>query len=346
MSGPAAINSTSGALTSPNARVLATAASSSAPVSISSIGNLITIRLTRDNFLLWKTQVVPALHSHGLFGYVDGLEQPPSYTITTGAGADAKEEANPLFLQWYQRDQLVLIALLGSMTEDVLGQMTLMTTSAAVWAALHDMFSSQNKARLMQMRFRLSNLKKKDLTATEYFNKMKGFADAMASIGKPLGDDEILGYMLAGLGSEFEPLVASITAREEPISLGSFYAFLVSAELRMEQQASVGELHSSANSAACNSDGQRNGGRGGHGGQAGGQGGKADKAVAVARGVVAASTSSVRCAPSLAMMLCTAGTASTMPISLKTTVSVPATPCTPAASSIRAGTWTRAPPII
>ena len=126
----------------------------------------------------------------------------------------------------------------------------------------------------MQMRFQLSNLKKKDLTATEYFNKMKGFADAMASIGKPLGDDEILGYMLAGLGSEFEPLVASITAREEPISLGSFYAFLVSAELRMEQQASVGELHSSANSAACNSDDQRNGGRGGHGGQAGGQGGQ------------------------------------------------------------------------
>ena len=149
----------------------------------------------------------------------------------------------------------MLIALLGSMMEDVLGQMTLMTTSAAVWAALHDMFSSQNKARLMQMHLQLSNLKKKDFTATEYFNKMKGFADAMVSIGKPLGDDEILGYMLAGLGSEFERIVASITALEEPISLGSLYAFLANAELRMEQQASVGELHSSANSAARNSDG-------------------------------------------------------------------------------------------
>ena len=142
MSGPAAINSTSGALTSPNVGILTTAATSSAPVLVSSISNLITVHLTRDNFLLWKTQVVPALHSHELFGYVDGAVQPPSYTITTGTGADAKEEAKPLFLQWYQQDQLVLIALLGSMMEDVLGQMTLVTTSVAVWAALHDMFSS------------------------------------------------------------------------------------------------------------------------------------------------------------------------------------------------------------
>ena len=51
---------------------------------------------------------------------------------------------------------------------------------------------------------------------------MKWFADAMASIGKPLSDDEVLGYMLAGLGSEFEPLVASITTRDEPVSSAVF----------------------------------------------------------------------------------------------------------------------------
>jgi hypothetical protein len=37
------------------------------------------------------------------------------------------------------------------------------------------------------------------MTASEYFNWMKGFADAMASAGKPLSNEEILGYILAGL---------------------------------------------------------------------------------------------------------------------------------------------------
>lgn len=83
----------------------------------------------------------------------------------------------------------------------------------------------------MQLRYQLSNLKKKDLSVLEYYRKMKGFTNAMASIGNPLSDDEVLGYMLAGLGFEFEPLITSITTRDEPVSLISFYVFLLSGEL-------------------------------------------------------------------------------------------------------------------
>ncbi|XBH94356.1 hypothetical protein VPH35_085149 [Triticum aestivum] len=174
-------------------------------------------------------------------------EEAPPQTLTQGTGDAAVEVANPEFLSWYQKDQLDMIALLGSMTEDILGQMTQLTTSAQVWTTLHDLFASQNRARIMQLRYQLSNLKKNDLTASEYYRKMRGFADAMASIGKPLQDDEVLGYILAGLGPEFEPLVASITTRDDPISLSSFYAFFLGAELRLEQQASSDNIHPSAN---------------------------------------------------------------------------------------------------
>ncbi|XBI11140.1 hypothetical protein VPH35_138255 [Triticum aestivum] len=246
-SNAAPITNTSGALSTVNAGTLAAGSSSSAPISVTTLGNLITLRLTRDNFLLWKTQAVPALASNGLFGYVAGTEEAPPQTLIEGTGDVAVEVANPEFLRWFQKDQLVMIVLLGSMTEDILGQMTQLTTSAQVWTTLHELFASQNRARIMQLRYQLSNLKKKDLTASEYYRKMRGFADAMASIGKPLDDDEVLGYILAGLGPEFEALVASITARNDPISLSSFYAFFLSAELRLEQQASSGNIHPSAN---------------------------------------------------------------------------------------------------
>jgi hypothetical protein len=115
-------------------------------VSIHSIASLITIRLNRGNFLLWKTQAVPALHAAHLFGYVDGTIVAPSPTLTEGTGDAVRQVANPAFLRWYQQDQIVLIALLGSMSEDLVGQMTQLTTSAGVWASLHAMFSSQNRA--------------------------------------------------------------------------------------------------------------------------------------------------------------------------------------------------------
>ena len=127
----------------------AAGSSSSATVTISSIANLITIRLTRDNFLLWKTQAAPALRAAHLYGYVDGTIAAPPETITEGTGANATKETNPEFLQWYQQDQLMLIALLGSMTEDIAGQLTRITTSAGVWDALHAMFGLQNRARVM-----------------------------------------------------------------------------------------------------------------------------------------------------------------------------------------------------
>jgi hypothetical protein len=181
--------------------------------------------------------------------------------------------ANPEYLRWYQQDQLVLIALLGSMSEDIVGQFMQIYTAAGIWTALHSMFGSQNRARVMQLRYQLSNFKKNDLPAADYFNRMKGFADAMASAGKPLSDEEILGYVLAGLGPDYEPLVAAITSRDDPVSLNSFYAYFLSAELRLEQQASSGNIIHSGNAVET-----RHGG--GNGGQYGGQrqgGGQGDR---------------------------------------------------------------------
>lgn len=41
--------------------------------------------------------------------------------------------------------------------------------------------------------------------------------------------------MLTGLGLEYEPLVASIMARDERVSLASFYVYLLSVDLHLEQ---------------------------------------------------------------------------------------------------------------
>ena len=82
--------------------------------------NTITVRLDRNNFLLWKTQVIPNLIGSGRFGYIDGSLPAPPKTITTGTGADAKIDANPEYIAWQRIDQRILSVMLGSMTEDIL----------------------------------------------------------------------------------------------------------------------------------------------------------------------------------------------------------------------------------
>jgi hypothetical protein len=84
---------------------------------------MITVWLTRENFLLWKTQAEPALHAVNLFGYVDGKIQAPSTTITEGARDAAVVTVNPEFLKWFQQDQTMMIELLSSISEDIVGQM-------------------------------------------------------------------------------------------------------------------------------------------------------------------------------------------------------------------------------
>ncbi|XBI08049.1 hypothetical protein VPH35_135848 [Triticum aestivum] len=269
----ALINSTAGALTSAAAGSIASAPTISMP----SLAGLITVRLTRANFHLWKAQVVPNLSGAGLFGYLDGSFPRPPQTVIEGTGDAAHQVPNPAYTVWWMADQAVLGALLSSMTEEVLGQMTRVTSSAAAWTALCAMFAAQNRAAVHQLRTQLNQTKKTDMSVSEYFHKMTGYADAMAAVGDPLTDEQIIGHIQGGLGQEYDPLVASLTIFDGAISLTNFYAHLLSFEARQEQHAAAGgDFSSSVNNVvrhgggSSSRNGNRNGG-GAYGSRNGGQ---------------------------------------------------------------------------
>lgn len=123
------------------------------------------------------------------------------------------------------------------------------------------MFASQSRARVINTRMALATTSKGTSSATEYYTKMKGLADEMASASKRLEDEELVSYILAGLDIDFNPRASAIAARVEPITLGKLYTQLVSFEQRMDLL--QGGSQSSANMA---SRGRGNSGHGrGHG---------------------------------------------------------------------------------
>ena len=55
--------------------ILATPSTTTSSHSLSPIQHLITIKLNRDNYLLWKAQIIPYLKGLHLFGFIDGTHQ-------------------------------------------------------------------------------------------------------------------------------------------------------------------------------------------------------------------------------------------------------------------------------
>ncbi|KAF0925752.1 hypothetical protein E2562_017309 [Oryza meyeriana var. granulata] len=88
----------------------------------------------------------------------------------------------------------------------------------------------------MQIRMQLSMIQKKDLSIVDYFRKIKRLADTLAAIGKWLEDEELIAYMLRGLGSDYDSLVTSITTRTDAYSISDVYAHMLDYEIRQEHK--------------------------------------------------------------------------------------------------------------
>ena len=224
-------------------------ADSSAPLAFGLLP-VVSEKLTRGNYIMWHATVTSALKGTRLFAYVQGTAVPPSPFLTdpsASATAGSKEEPKPntAYEKWESEDQIVLSYLFNSLSKEIFGQVTTAKTAAELWAAIQALHASQSRAHVMSTRLALTTASKGASNMAEYFVKMKGLADDMASAGKKLEDEELVSFILAGLGDDFESIVTAMASRVEPISVNELYAQLIAFEQRKE--ISNGANQSSAN---------------------------------------------------------------------------------------------------
>ncbi|XP_062094329.1 uncharacterized protein LOC133800388 [Humulus lupulus] len=151
-----------------------------------SLSSSLTIKLDRANFLAWKSQVVPTVIGHDLDeNFFSDISPPPK--LVNG-------ENNPVFFQWRHKDHLLLSWLRSSMTEGVLGTVSSYNSSYAMWKALEQKFSSQSKARLLQLK---------------------------TIAGHSITDLDMILHLLNVLGPKFDSIVFGITSRSDTLSVTS-----------------------------------------------------------------------------------------------------------------------------
>ncbi|KAK1664324.1 hypothetical protein QYE76_052483 [Lolium multiflorum] len=240
MSGPLQLSGTLGAMVS----------SSSSSVSTGVISTMIPVRLDGNNFTLWRGLALPNLAGANLHLHLDKTAVVPAKTVQQGTGDKAIAVPNPEYHNWWTQDQRVKVLLLGSMGEDIAAQLIGCTTAAAVWESVHAMFGVQSRANIRHLRRQLQSLRKEDMTASAYMHKMKALSDAMAAAGTVVPDEDLIDYIVTGLGSSYSGVAATLNFRNTPISYAEFYASVLQFEAMQAQQAQAEGWSSSANAAA------------------------------------------------------------------------------------------------
>jgi glutathionylspermidine synthase len=198
-------------------------------------GYVIAEKLNKTNYSLWKAQVLPILRGAQLQEYLDDTNVAPNKMIegkTTGDKPEATQEVNLEYIQWSAMEKQVLNFLLMSVTRDVMAQVSSCATPREVWTLLEQTYASRSKARVVNTRMALATTQKGNMSISEYIAKMKSFADEMASVGKPLEEEELVSYILAGLDFDYNSIVSTIEACMEPIFVGELYSQLMSFEAR------------------------------------------------------------------------------------------------------------------
>jgi hypothetical protein len=187
-------------------------------------------KLTRDNFTLWKAQVIPAIR-----GAIDETVKAPPTEID-GEEANTKL-SNPAYEAWMAQDQSLLSYINSLMSREVLEQVADEVTSAGVWKKLQEMYSSQSRVRVIHLCGKLSLTRKgEDQSYVAYFTLKKGYADEMAAADKQLDDDAIVSYILLGLDVEYNPMVEYVYAKTKPTTLSDLHAQMMSTDARLDAQ--------------------------------------------------------------------------------------------------------------
>jgi len=124
-------------------------------------------KLSKDNYHVWKAQLIPFLRGQSLFGYLDGTILIPPKEVSMVETSYVT--FNPLYEHWQRQDDIIVVILFSIILENILIQMVSHTTSAAIWCALAKSFSSQSHARVIQLRTELVNTRKGAQSAHDFF---------------------------------------------------------------------------------------------------------------------------------------------------------------------------------
>ncbi|KAB2621335.1 hypothetical protein D8674_023517 [Pyrus ussuriensis x Pyrus communis] len=161
-------------------------------ISIANVAGMVPTKLNRQNFITWRSLFIPVLKRFKLLGLVNGEDLCPPQFIRDSSGSCV---LNASFETWCERDQILMIWINSTLSEDLLPLTIGMADSRSLWQSLERRFSGASH-----------------------------ISDKLAAAGEPLSESDLVAYILSGLPDEYESFVDSIETRNESVTADELHA--------------------------------------------------------------------------------------------------------------------------
>uniref|UniRef100_A0A2N9I200 CCHC-type domain-containing protein n=1 Tax=Fagus sylvatica TaxID=28930 RepID=A0A2N9I200_FAGSY len=182
---------------------------------LSSMSNLMPVKLDSTNFIVWKHQLSSILRAYSMIDFVDGTIQSPSRFLIDAEG-NFTTIVNPEFQSWDTRDQALLTLINSTLSPSVLPMVVGQNSAQSVWKTLEHRFTSTSRSNVLNLKIELHNLKKGSESVSSYLQKIKNTRDKLIAVGTLIDNEELLHIILKGLPREFGPFCSAIQTRNAP----------------------------------------------------------------------------------------------------------------------------------
>ena len=164
------------------------------------------LKLTASNYFSWRLQFSTLLTGYDLLGFIDGTHPCPEQSVTV----NGVPTANPAHHTWVRQDQLLLNAILGSLSPPLIPFIASAQTSHDAWSTLALTYGKPTRGRITQLKTQLSNPIKGTQTITEFMQNIKTKVDELAMMNAPVDIEDLTIKILNGLYADYTELANAI----------------------------------------------------------------------------------------------------------------------------------------
>ncbi|CAI9270534.1 unnamed protein product [Lactuca saligna] len=190
----------------------------------------LTIKLTPNNYPVWRKQVESTLISLDLDGHL--ISAPPTTTLTD---RDGKIIANPEYRPWYCKDQMIFSAILGSRSDSIQPLVSSATTAREAWNRLNSSYASTSRSRIISLKSKLVKNPKGSRSITKFLQDMRAIADSLDLAQSPVTEEDLMVHILSQLGDEYHTIAAALKVREHPIEYSELFDKLTDFERSLKE---------------------------------------------------------------------------------------------------------------
>ncbi|KAJ9566905.1 hypothetical protein OSB04_002871 [Centaurea solstitialis] len=170
----------------------------------------------------WRSMIEAFLTSHNLFGYVDGTVPCPKQKVTN----ESATTENPSYIPWISNDAHIRMLIISTMFEDSY-QHIQGKTSREVWLSLKRAYAPVTASHEFTLKNQLLRITMKgDEKTADYLSRVNEYATALANIGEPMKDKDLVMLTIAGLREEYNVIKGNLLTRLPPVRFNELHGLL------------------------------------------------------------------------------------------------------------------------